>query len=277
MDFLAPLAAEIRKIPPVTRFLCISLVLVTIVTLMNLISMRYAFYHWTLVFGGLLGVEDGKIQIWRLWSSFFLGSRGLPFIFEIIMLYRTGHELESGPYLRASSDLTWQLFIACGAIIITSIPVNSFKFFHPLLLCLVYLSSRLAPPGAQVSLYGLITIPIIYFPYALLGMDLLNGGPKEAAQSLPGALIGHLWWWAIWSNDASMGGRGGPYVEYGRAPALVANWFGERRDGGTNAPGAGRGANSGSGVQVVPPRRRAEEGAPETHGHRWGGGQRLGT
>lgn len=225
-----------------------------------------------------------------------MGSRGISFLFEIIMILcvnshlhllsrskaqlfpfsRTGNELESGPYLHASSDLAWQLFIACGAIIVTSIPVGSFIFFHPLLLCLVYLSSQLAPPGAQTSLYGLITIPIKYFPYALLGMDLLNGGPKVAAQSLPGALIGHLWWWAIWSNDARIGGQGGPLVEYGRAPAWVADWFGERRSGGTSAPGAGRGANSDSGVHVVPPRRRAEEGAPETHGHRWGGGQRLG-
>jgi len=278
MDFLAPLAAEIRKIPPVTRFLCASLVSVTTPVLMNLISGYKVLYHWRLVFGGVLRVSGGKFEIWRLWSSFFMGSGGLSFIFEMIMLYRTGNELESGPYVRASSDLAWQLFIASGAIIVSSVPVGSFFFFRPLLLCLVYLSSQLAPPGAQTSLYGIVTIPIKYFPFALLGLDLLNGGPKAAAQSLPGALVGHLWWWAVWSTGGRMGGEGGPLREWGRAPAWITNWFGERRRAVTDAPGAGQGANSGAatGIQVVPPRRRAEEGAPTTHGHRWGAGQRLG-
>ncbi|KAJ3849193.1 Der1-like family-domain-containing protein [Lentinula lateritia] len=257
--------AELKKIPPVTRFLCISLISVTGPVLMQLVSPYKVLYHQSFVFG-----ERG-FEVWRLWSSFFLGSGGLGFIFEMIMLYRTGNELESGPYLRKSSDLAFQLVVACGAIIVTSIPLSSTVFFRPLLLSLVYLSSQLAPPGAQTSLYGLISIPVKYFPFALLGMDLLNGGPRAAALALPGAVIGHLWWWGIFGSGAS--GRGGPLAEYGRAPRWLARWFGESGGSGANAEAI---RATGSGVHVVPPRARAEDNAQTTHGYRWGSGQRLG-
>ncbi|KAJ3714445.1 Der1-like family-domain-containing protein [Lentinula raphanica] len=257
--------AEIKKIPPVTRFLSISLISVTGSVLMHLVNPYKVLYHHSLVFGAR------GFEVWRLWSSFFLGSGGLSFIFEIIMLYRTGNELESGPFLRKSSDFAFQLTVACGAIIATSFPLSSTVFFRPLLLCLVYLSSQLAPPGAQTSLYGLITIPVKYFPFALLGMDLLNGGPGAAATALPGAVIGHLWWWGVFGSEP--GARAGPMAEYGRAPRWLARWFGESSGSGSNA-GSMRG--TGGGVHVVPPRPRAEENAQTTHGYRWGSGQRLG-
>ena len=147
-------------------------------------------------------------------------------------------------------------------------------FLRPLLLCIVYLSSNLAPPGAQTSLYGLITIPIKYFPYALLGMDLLMGGPGAAAQAIPGAVVGHLWWMGVFGTE--LGGTGGGVLtEWGRAPRWLRNWFGE-----DDVSSSRRTLNSGGGVSVVPPRARAEEAANAnantTFGHRWGTGQRLG-
>lgn len=102
-------------------------------------------------------------------------------------------------------------------------------------------------------------------------MDLLNGGPRAAALALPGAVIGHLWWWGIFGSGA--GGRGGPLAEYGRAPRWLARWFGESGGSGANAESI---RATGSGVHVVPPRARAEENAQTTHGYRWGSGQRLG-
>ncbi|KAF5389740.1 hypothetical protein D9757_005993 [Collybiopsis confluens] len=252
---------EIKKIPPVTRFLCISLISVSVPVMMQLVSPYKIVYFW--------GAVAGKFEIWRLWSSFFLGSGGINFIFEMVMLYRTSNELEEGPFARKSSDYACQLFIASGAIIITSIPLNSMLFLRPFLLCLVYLSSNLAPPGAQTSLYGLLTIPVRYFPFALLGMDLLMGGPAAAAQAVPGAIVGHLWWMGVFGTE--IGGRGGVLTEWGIAPRWLKNWFGE-----TGSPSAGRTMNAGGGVNVIPPRAREPENANTTFAHRWGSGNRLG-
>ncbi|KAJ7199237.1 Der1-like family-domain-containing protein [Mycena pura] len=257
-DFLA----EIRKIPPVTRLLCISSLSVTGSSMLKIVNAYKIIYAYPLVFE--------QLQIWRLYTSFFLGSGGINYVFELVMLYRSMDQLESGPYANRSADLAWQLFAAGVGILVASIPVKSFVFFRPLLLCIAYVDSALAPPGAQTSLLGLVRLPIRFLPYVMLGMDLLMGGPGAVAHSLPGAVVGHLWWWGVWGPE--IGGAGGILHNWGAAPRWLAEWMGQ-----TPPPGPAR-ANSGGGVQVIPPRRpaAAAPAGSRTTGYNWGSGQRLG-
>ncbi|KIK58363.1 hypothetical protein GYMLUDRAFT_695257, partial [Collybiopsis luxurians FD-317 M1] len=131
---------------------------------------------------------------------------------------------------------------------------------------------HLSPPGTQISLYGLIIIPFKYFPYALLGMDLLMAGPGAAAQAIPGAVVGHLWWMGVFGTELG-GTQGGVLTEWDRTPKWSRSWFGE--DG---SPATGRTLNLGGGVNVVPSRARAEEdaNANTTLGHRWEVGEQIG-
>ncbi|TFK64202.1 DER1-domain-containing protein [Pluteus cervinus] len=264
------LITEIQKIPPITRFLCGSSLAVTLSVLTHVVSPHAVFFTKDLVFQ--------KLQIWRLWTSFFLGSGGINYIFELAMLYRTSNELESGPFHRRSADLGWQLLFASGAIIALTTPLKSFFFSRPLLICLTYISASLAPPGAQSSLMGLITYPAKYTPYMMIGFDLLMGGPSAAAQGVVGALVGHLWWWGIWGSGEGAGGRG-VLEEMGRAPGWLKGLVGESDQA------------AGGGVQVIPPRRPlggnstgGAGGSTTTtsernrgSGYNWGSGQRLGT
>ncbi|KAJ7096055.1 Der1-like family-domain-containing protein [Mycena epipterygia] len=267
-DFLA----EIRKIPPVTRFVCFSSLGVSLSVMMGLVSGYTVIYTYRLAFE--------RLQIWRLYTSFFLGSGGINYIFEFVMLYRTMDQLEAGPYANKSADLAWQLFAASIGIIAASIPVSSMVFFRPLLLCIAYVSSSLAPVGAQTSIMGLVQLPVRYLPYIMLGMDLLIGGPGAVAVALPGAVIGHLWWWGVWGPQ--VGGAGGVLQQWSAAPQWLRNWMGEgnappptaRRPDGTT------GANAGRGVHIIPPRRPVTEARAAnpaaTTGYNWGSGQRLG-
>ncbi|GLB38768.1 hypothetical protein LshimejAT787_0506330 [Lyophyllum shimeji] len=231
--------AELRKIPPVTRFLCASSLAVTIPALMHIVSPYKLIYTHELVFK--------KLQLWRLYTSFFLGGSGINYIFDLVMLYRTAEQLETGPYHRRSADLAYQLLFACGSIILATQPLNGMLFFRPLLVCLVYLSSTLAPLGAQTSLMGLITFPVKYLPYTFIAMDLLMGGPGYAVQAVAGAAVGHLWWWGVWG--AQPGARGGVLEPYARAPQWMRNLVGE---GGAPPPPPGQGAGVAGGVHVVP-------------------------
>ncbi|THH12958.1 hypothetical protein EW146_g7208 [Bondarzewia mesenterica] len=203
---------EIRKIPPVTRFLC----------------------------------------------------SGINYIFDIIMLYRNSDALESGNYSGHSPDYAWQLILAAGAILGLNIPLRTFIHTRALLLCTTYLSSALSPEGMQTSFMGLITFPVKYFPYVLLGMDLIMGGPSAAAVSVTGLVVGHLWWWTMYGDD----GRGIPGVrEWGIAPTWLRSFI---------SNGAGPNPGAGSGVHVIPPRQRREE-RTRIIGYQWGAGQPLGT
>ncbi|KAJ7150892.1 Der1-like family-domain-containing protein [Mycena crocata] len=268
---MSELLAEIRKIPPVTRVFVISCLGVSLPVMMGLVSGYKVVYTYRLAFE--------QLQVWRLYTSFWLGSPGINFIFELVMLYRTADQLESGPYANKSADLAWQAFAAGVAIIITSIPVSSSVFFRPMLLCLAYISSSLAPVGAQTSIMGLIQLPVTYLPYIMLGMDLIMGGPGAVAVALPGAVVGHLWWWGVWGPE--LGGAGGVLQPWGAAPQWLRDWMGEGNapPPGARGPAGTTGANAGGGVHIVPPRRQATEAAAagtSTTGYNWGSGKKLG-
>ncbi|KAJ3490878.1 hypothetical protein NLI96_g1119 [Meripilus lineatus] len=178
------------------------------------------------------------------------------------MLYRNSEQLESSYYVRRSADYAWQLTLAAASIIGLNLPLQSLIHTRPLLVALSYMTSRLAPPGAQTSLFGLVSIPLVYFPYALILLDLLMGGPRAAAQSVTGAVAGHLWWWLVWDTRR--------LHAFGRAPAFLRSWIGNS-DGNPDGGSSGRS----TGVHVIPPRRLREEG--RSTGHRWGSGNRLGS
>ena len=141
-------------------------------------------------------------------------------------------------------------------------PLNSFVHTRPLLIALTYVTSKLSPPGTQTSIFGLITIPVAYYPYLMVGMDLLMGGPTAAAIGVTGLIVGHGWWWGIYGGA----GRRGSLEEWGRAPA----WMNRLVSNGGGTIG---------GVHVIPPRTRADgssSGSATATGYQWGSGRRLG-
>ncbi|KAH8101787.1 DER1-domain-containing protein [Cristinia sonorae] len=267
---------EIMKIPPVTRFLCASSLVVTGPVLVHMMAPYKWYYVKEYVTKGY--------EFWRLATTFCLGSPGLQYLFDLITLYQTSERIESSYYTRRSADYAYQLFCAALAIFALNIPLQSHVLSRPLLICLVYLSSRLLPPGTQTSIFGLVTIPITYYPFLLIAFDLIVGGHRYAACSITGAIVGHLWWWGVWDTRAA--------ERYGAAPrwlkALISH---SEASGGTG--GSGGSFASGSGVTVVPgrvplarsqiqtpaarPVRPEPSEAARATAHAWGGGQRLGS
>jgi len=204
-----------------------------------------------------------QFELWRIWSSFFFGGSGLNYVFELVMMYHYSNTLEFGHYSRRSPDYAWQLTLAAGAILALNLPLGSFVHSRALTICILYLNSALAPAGTQTSLMGLITLPIQYLPYTMIGMDLIMGGPRAAAVSVTGAIVGHLWWWIIYGED----GRGLPSLRhFGSAPPWVRTLVSD-----------GVGPVVGTGVHVVPSRQQRGAFARAT-GYNWGGGgNRLGS
>jgi Derlin-2/3 len=148
---------------------------------------------------------------------------------------------------------------------------------RPLLIALTYVSSQLSPPGTQASIFGLITIPVAYYPYLMVGMDLVMGGPAAAASGVAGLIAGHGWWWSIYGGA---GGRGA-LERWGRAPVWMRRLVsgGPQGAGAVNTTGGNAGSGTMGGVHVIPPRVRTDgssSGSTTTTGYQWGSGQRLG-
>ncbi|KZT70400.1 DER1-domain-containing protein [Daedalea quercina L-15889] len=243
---------EIRKIPPVTRFLCGSSLAVTVPVLLESVSAYLYFYDKSLV--------TQRFQIWRVFTTFFIGPFGIGYIFHFAMLYQHSQELETSYYQGRSGDYAWQLLQVAIGVLILNIPLGTVMHHRPFFLALVYLTSRLASPDAQTSLFGMISFPVRYLPYVFIALDLLMEGRAGAARAISGAIVGHLWWWGVWDSRV--------IERYGTAPAWLKRLFGQ--DPGPSAHGSWKRG----GVQGVPPRQVREESRPG--GHRWGSGHRLG-
>uniref|UniRef100_A0A0W0FSV5 Derlin n=1 Tax=Moniliophthora roreri TaxID=221103 RepID=A0A0W0FSV5_MONRR len=67
--------SKLRNIPPVTRFLTLSLIGITGTSLLNLVSAYKLIYVQRFVFS--------KFEFWRLYTSFFLGSYGVTLLFPV--------------------------------------------------------------------------------------------------------------------------------------------------------------------------------------------------
>jgi Derlin-2/3 len=119
------------------------------------------------------------------------------------------------------------------------------------------MNAKLAPPGSQTSLFGLLSLPVEYLPYAMVVLDLIVGGPSAAAEAVAGVLVGWGWWLVRTSGGADA-------QRISRAPELLKRFVPE---GGEVAT---------AGVQVVPPSGRAGTTSATTSGHSWGSGRRLG-
>ncbi|KZS97329.1 DER1-domain-containing protein [Sistotremastrum niveocremeum HHB9708] len=272
---------ELRKIPPVTRFLCGATLAVSIPPMLQLVSV------YKILFVSQLVTQKG--EFWRIFTSFFYGGSGISFLFDFMMLYRNSNGLEEVQYLRRSYDYAWQLLIASGALLALNIPLNSYLHFRPLLMTLLYISSKLNP-NAITSLFGLIAIPAQYFPFVMLAMDfVMGGGPKAAASSLTGIIVGHAWWML---EHRAQGGS-----PYGRAPAWVKSLVspgspppppptGNAGAGGTAAEGMGgmqaesRGFGTAFAARDGGVRRAGGSSTTTTTtastGYQWGSGRRLG-
>ena len=145
-------------------------------------------------------------------------------------------------------------------------PLRSVFHFRPLLLSLVTLSSRLTP-NALTSIFGLFTLSHSYLPYALVGLDLLMGGPSMAASSLTGLISGYAWWYLVHNVDA-----GRPGAEFARAPMWLRIMLDPR--GERVIPGVGRILNEGRARTTVAGRTSSHA---TSGGHNWGSGSRLGS
>ncbi|KAH9941148.1 DER1-domain-containing protein [Epithele typhae] len=250
---MSGIVAEINKIPPITRTLCLSMAAVSLPVIMNL----YGFYRVAWIWPSV----RYQFEIWRAFTTMFIEVGGINFIFMIATLYRTSNELETVSYAGRPADYVWQMFLSViGILLLNAKRTNVLIHTRAFLCALSYINSALAPAGAMTSLFGLVTFPVIYWPYVFVALDLLNGGPHAGATAMSGAVIGHLWWWGAWEARAVR-------------PALNAPNFLRRLMGQT---GGGEPVRMGGGVSVVTPRQVRDADARAGDGHSWGSGRRLG-
>ncbi|KAG8946801.1 hypothetical protein FRC04_011457 [Tulasnella sp. 424] len=252
---------EIRKIPPVTRTLVAATVGISVPVMLQLVSGYRILFVWKLVKGG---------QVWRIPTSFFFGGSGFAFLFDLVMLYRNSEQLETAWYPRRSADYAYQLGLASAVILALNIPLETFVHYRALLSCITYLSTRLSP-DTPMSIFGLITIKALYFPFALVALDLIQAGPAAAMISLTGVVAGHIWYMLEWTPRGPQRPGRGTGAVVGRAPNWLIRLIGQDQEASSTV---GSSDSRPYGQAFVP---RERQPTATTTGYNWGRGQRLGT
>ncbi|PWN93187.1 DER1-domain-containing protein [Acaromyces ingoldii] len=201
---------ELLKIPPVTRTLLGSTLLVTLPVLLQLSNPYHILLWWPAVIR--------RWQLWRPITAFFFGGKGLPLLFDTFLLFRNSTDLELNTFYRRTSEYAWALMLIGSLILATNYPLGSPVLFSPMLNALTYLWAR-SNPHAVVSIFGLINCPAPYLPYAYLALDLVRGGPGLAVQSATGLLSAHIYYYLATILPATDGGRGPRWLP--GAPAFL--------------------------------------------------------
>ncbi|SAM64115.1 related to DFM1-ER protein involved in ER-associated protein degradation [Ustilago bromivora] len=176
---------EIRKIPPVTRFLLGATGAVTLPCVLAITTPTRFVLFWPWVIS--------KFHIHRLFSCFFFGGSGLKLLFDLFLLFRNSQDLELNHFGRRTADYTWALLVMGTVIHAANYPLGSAVLFGPMLNALVYVWAR-ANPSSSVSFFGMVNCPSRWLPYVYIGIDLLQGGPALAIQSGTGLLAGYAYW-----------------------------------------------------------------------------------
>lgn len=116
-----------------------------------------------------------------------------------------------------------------------------------------------------MSIFGLLTVKALYFPFALIFLDLIQAGPQAAIVSLTGVMAGHIWYMLEWQR----GGGGGRGVTVGKAPGWLSRLVDEDA-----APGTSTQDRRPYGTAHAP---RDRDAPAATTRHPWGRGNVLGS
>jgi len=272
---------ELKKIPPVTRFILIGIITVTLSGILGIVSPYRFIFYWPFI---------QKFQLWRLVTNFMIGSRGIGLLFDLFLLYRHASDIEISHFRNRTSDCAYAFTIIGATIIAITRPFKSSVMFRHMIMAIIYLWSQVNP-SAQVSLFGFITLSSFWFPFALVAIDVLNYGPVGAIDDLAGILAAHLYWYLTELYPRSHGGRNLPALATPRfVQRLLGNGPADPTGTGNVQPAmAGTGYRVGGGTAFAPVRPRVNQSSNQSTtqtintpnsgsstGYRWGSGQRLG-
>lgn len=173
------------KLPPVTRALVFSSVLLMALCSLEIISPFSLYLHWKLVLK--------ERQYWRLVTNFlFNGEFGLSFFWNLYLIVFYCSSLEDLSFRRKSADFFYMLFMSATTLLLISFSfsiTNNF-FSGALLDVITYVWSRRNPHARMQVL--IFPVQAVYLPWTLAVISLLMGG--HVRDHLLGIFCGHMYY-----------------------------------------------------------------------------------
>lgn len=194
-----------------------------------------------------------KLQIWRLFTHFFVNKLSFGYLMNLYFLYQSLSALESGEFMNRTADFVW--YFVFGMLVFDFIGVTFRYYFLPqaLMFYIIYYWSQKNKDSNVSFMFG-FQFRAVYFPFVLIAFGLLTGGGLDLTQIL-GIVVAHLYYFLkdIWPNQYE--GR-----EFLATPNFVKKLF------PNEGPQGGNNFQEGNNDPYT---------NPLTGGHKWGQGHKL--
>ena len=170
------------SIPPVTRFLIISISITTFVYALQLVNIGYLIFHF--------GETFYHFQLWRIITSFLiLPPQAMAFLMEIYNLFQRSKELETNHFPASTSSgrdsgnpSVNYVFYLCFCVTVTIVMTTLlYGGSYPLILtpamtAALTVTWAIDNANQKVMFYGILPVLGKFFPLVQLGTSFVFGG-----------------------------------------------------------------------------------------------------
>ncbi|KAI9752179.1 MAG: hypothetical protein M4579_005731 [Chaenotheca gracillima] len=184
-------------------------------------------------------------EIWRFFTSFLLTGPQLGILFDPYFMYTYGSALESksARFSRTSDFFTYVVFVWAVILATASGIFGGMVFTQAFTVALAYTYSQ-ENRGQKVRFF-IVTIPVQFLPFTILGMTLVMAGPDAAMTQASGLIAAHLYEFLTKIYPEFGGGR-----NFIQTPQVFRRWLDSSSRGPTTraygtafGSGASRGAS----------------------------------
>ncbi|OZJ05992.1 hypothetical protein BZG36_01259 [Bifiguratus adelaidae] len=239
-----------NQIPPVTRWLFASAVVVTGLSVLNIISPNTFIFYLPLI------VQ--RLQLWRLVTNFVYCGMGLRAAFNLYFIFKYSSDLEQTQFAGKTADYVWFLLLMMISQLFFGWWFTFVILSDALIMSLVYLWAQRNRDVTVTFMFGL-RFKALYLPFVLTAYDLLLMG--SMGRNVLGIVTAHAYYFLTDVYPAS----GGPRLL--STPSFLTRSLPNQ--------GVTRGGFSASGVHMTAPRHAREP--PKTSGVFTGKSRRLGS
>eukprot|EP01029_Cantina_marsupialis_P018175 TRINITY_DN4150_c0_g1_i2.p1 TRINITY_DN4150_c0_g1~~TRINITY_DN4150_c0_g1_i2.p1 ORF type:complete len:205 (-),score=33.94 TRINITY_DN4150_c0_g1_i2:347-961(-) len=178
-----------KALPPVSRGLLVTALVSTVLTSFKIVSPLYLILNYSAVWK--------EFQIWRLVTNFlWYGNFSMPFLFNIMMLYRQSIAYENNPFSTGgnnSSDFLVALIFGGICMLLIGLIYPAPLFSMSMVFMIVYIWSR-QNANHPMSFFG-FQFKGGYYPWVMAGFSLVIGG--DIIGVLIGIAVGHLYYMLV--------------------------------------------------------------------------------
>lgn len=174
----------LKEVPPVTKVLCGSAILIHMLTYIQFISQYDVFFSLGLIFS--------KYQFWRLYTNvFYFGDEGIFVFFQLLMLYRCSKRLEEHTFRNKTADYIY--FLLVGIVVMTCYGAVAGFTTHSrsFLTMLLYIWSRYNQ-NVVLLVFGFVPMKAPYITWFFVLFDILVG--KSIQADILGIVLGHAFY-----------------------------------------------------------------------------------